>query len=274
MATVSIVLTAHNSDLFFKRAVTSIERQTRRPHEVIVVLEGSEKQHRNSMWVQDIPKEWRVYWTEKEFCNPATLRNVGMYYATGEWILLLDGDSFLVPSCLEAYAKILPTTHVDVVTEFMESVFIHNNFKVTKNIPDKEGWQEIVKFGVRTIYAGSWKKGELPIKPLFIRNEKKKYFPLDYNYLEDKMLILSYIMEERRVLLSDYCSVIRNIFPPGISRFKNAWDEVRYKKLAANIHVNGWTFREKIFEEWKSYEYLTDIDQAFIDKSASFLTVM
>jgi hypothetical protein len=38
--------------------------------------------------------------------------------------------------------------------------------------------------------------------------------------------------------------------------------------------VNGWTSRDKIFEEWKSYEYPNEGDLAYIEKSASYLSIL
>lgn len=271
---VSIVLTTSKPDIFFKRAVNSLLMQTRMPYEVIVILDGFKNKNTENMWTQDFAPEWQVVWTERTGSNPATLKNIGMYQATGDWILLLDGGSFLLPSCLEIYSKILGTTKSDMITELMELSFVHNNFHVTKNIPNKDDWQYIVKLGIRNIFSGSWKKGDIPLIIRFIRSTNKIYFPIDFNSMEEKILILFYILEERRILLSDYCGTVRNISLPSGNAVKNHWEENRCKKIASNIHVNGWTSRDKIFEEWKSYEYPNEGDLAYIEKSASYLSIL
>lgn len=277
---VSICVVTGRLDVLFKRALHSVKYQKTPADEVIVVIDGLSWKMQNEKVIKDLPTDWRLVWTENENSGPAMPRNMGMYHATGDWILMLDGDDLLVPSCVESYLKILPHIKADMVTEFAVHNIMHQGLFVTKNMPpDRQCWNEVVRVGTKALITGNWKRGELPIRPVLIRNENKKYYPIDFYYLEDKVLIFQYMLEERRIVLSDYCSYIRNIHPKSFTNALMGWgmlakDEARFKKIASNININSWTLRDKVFDAWKSYLYLTDEDKEYIDESIKYFSTL
>lgn len=274
---ISICLTAHRCDKLFRRAVHSIKQQQHEPYEVILTIDSKSVEDNSKYWLTDIPDTWKVVWTEQDDSGAAIVRNMGIYHATGDWILFLDGDDFLVPSCLSFYAKQIPTIRSDVIVEFTALSIIHSGSSVTKNIPpDKEAWNEAVKFHTKGIYAGAWKKGEFPVRPLLIRNLGRKYFPIDFSYMEDKVLLLLYMLEERKIFLSDFCGYVINVHPKALSKRVMARihpDELRFRRMAANISISGWTIRDKIFEQNRTYAYLSDSDREYIDRTVSYFNI-
>lgn len=277
---ITICLTAHRCDKLFRRAVHSIKQQQYDPYEVILVIDSRTTEDNCKYWLNGIPNSWKVIWTEQDDSGAAIVRNMGIYHATGDWILFLDGDDFLVPSCLSFYVKQIPTTKADVIVEFTALSLIHNGISVTKNVPaDKEVWNEAVKFHTKSLYAGTWKKGEFPVRPLLVKNFGRKYFPLDFAFMEDKVFILLYMLEERRVLLSDFCGYIINDHPKSLTKKYSSMgfgihpDELRFRRIAANIYINGWTVRDKIFEQNRTYTYLSDADREYIDSTAAYFNV-
>jgi len=278
---ITVCITAQRFDIFFKRAVDSVLSQTVKPYEVLLIIDGRSDRLLEQKVFRDIPLDWLIYWTELEDSGPAVSKNIGLYYATGDWILMLDGDDFLIPSCLEVYTKMIPTLKSDVIAEFLSPSLVHNNMQVTRNIPpDRTAWDDFYKFSIRTLFSGSWKRGEMPIRPLLIRLEGKKYYPQDYSYLEDKMLCFYYMLEERRIYLSDFCSYIVNNHPGTISAAATKWgqtthpDIVRFKRVAANINITGWIVREKIFEQTRTSAFFTSNDSEYIDKSVRYFSFL
>jgi len=275
---VSICITAQRFDLFFVRAVHSIKSQIKPLFEVVLAMDGISDQMSQARCYKELPEEWVKIWTEQENSGPSYTRNLGMHYCTGEWILFLDGDDFLVPSCLEFYEKHLLQTKADIITEFSSALVLkHQNLRVSKYLQDKNSWAEAVKMSVKQIFSGSWKRGDLPIDPLFVRNDGKKYLPLDYVLFEKKVLLLQYMLEERKILLSSYCSYVFNKHPMGQSSCLKGYlshpDEIRFKKLASNVQINGWTVKEKIFEQIISSPFISGWDIDYIDKTASYLSI-
>jgi len=280
LPTITISVATNRLDLLFKRAIHSINRQKVPADEVIVVIDGLSWRLQNEKVIKDLPQDWKLIWTENENSGPAMPRNTGMYHATSDWILILDGDDFLVPSCVESYLKILPHIRADMVTEFPVHALIHQSGFVSKNMPpDRNRWNDIVRVGTKSLISANWKRGELPVRPILIRNENKKYYPIDYYFMEDKVLIFHYMLEERRIVLSDYCGCVRNIHPKSFTNTLLSWgmlskDEARFKKVSNNININNWTLRDKVFEIWKSHLYLTDEDRSYIEDSIKYFSVL
>lgn len=276
--TITVCIVAHRLDLLFRRAIHSVSRQLTPPDEVVLVIDGFSWKMKDEKIFGDIPSDWKIVWTENENSGPSMPRNTGMYSSTSDWILILDGDDFLVPSCIDAYMKVLPHITSEIVAEFQVHSLVHQGLYVTKNMPpDRNSWNDVVRSGTKFILSSGWRRGDLPIRPFIIRNENKKYYPIDFFYLEDKALLFYYMMEERRILLSDYCGYVRNIHPKSFSSSLLGWgissrDESRIKKIANNININNWTLRDKIFDPWKSHLYLTDDDRSYIDESVKYFS--
>lgn len=274
---ISICLTTQRFDILFKRAVDSIEKQSVQPDEVVLVVDNLSSKLSNEKWFRELPSDWNVYWTENEDSGPTAPRNQSMYYATGDWLVIVDGDDILVPSCLETYKRMLP--HIgtaDVIAEITGPAIIHHGAEIKQNIPqDRNSWSEAYKQASRSILSGKWKKGEFPLRPFFIKNRTKKFYPSDFMYLEDKVLLLYYILEERKVVLSDYCGYVMNIHTRSLSNNLASWgltarDENRFRKIAANTHIQNWVMRDNIFNMWRSYRFLTYDDLRYIEESVKY----
>jgi len=275
---ITVSICTNRTDLFFRRAVHSIKNQKTPPDEVVVVIDGFSWKMGASKILGEMPPEWKIFWTESEDSGPAMVRNLGMHYATGDWIAILDGDDFIVPSFIESYAKILSQTKADIVTEFSAHYLIHQGIVSRSMPPDRSGWNEVLRLGSKGILSGGYKKGDIPMRPVFIRNEGKKYYPIDFNILEDKVLLLQYIIEERRIAMSDYCGYIRNAHPLCYSTIlsKTRWaeasrDEARFKRIAANTSIQ-WPSRDKVFETCHSNLYLTEDDFAYIEDTVKYFS--
>lgn len=278
---ITVCITTQKSDLFYKRAVDSVLMQTVKPFEVIIVIDGLSAARGHEFKKPVLPPDWSVYWTEAENSGPAIPKNIALHYSTGEWILCLDGDDLIVPTCLEHYTKMIPQVKVDVIAEFTSSSLLHNNFVVTKNIPpDKDSWENYYKYSVKTLFSGSWKRGEFPLRPLLIKAEGKKFFPHDFGYMEDKMICLYYILEERRIYVSDYCSYIVNIHPGSMTSLLTKWgqnthpDFARFKRCAGNININGWIVKDKIFDLYRTFSFLSSADFEYIDKTIKYFSFL
>lgn len=277
---ISLCVVTNRFDLFFNRAIHSIESQTVAPYEVILVIDGMSSKMSGHHWFKGLPDSWTKVWTETENSGPSNPKNIAMHYASGDYVLLLDGDDIIVPSTIEFYTKALANTKPDVVAEYVGPSLKHaGNLQITKNLPStKNAWFDSCKTQNRSLMSGSWKKGLLPIRPLLIKKEGLKFFPLDYSVLEDKVLLLSYMLEERRILVSDFPSYIQNIHPNTHMVSVTRWgqiitpDEVRFKRMAANININGWVYKEKIFSRMDIGEYYTSADIDYIEKTISYLS--
>ena len=95
--TVSVVISAYNYGRFLREAIDSALRQTRPPHEVIVVDDGSTDE------TPEVAKryEGKIHYIRTENRGVAAARNTGVAAAEGNLIALLDGDDRWVLTKLE-----------------------------------------------------------------------------------------------------------------------------------------------------------------------------
>jgi glycosyltransferase involved in cell wall biosynthesis len=94
---VSVIVPSHDRATLLERALSSIERQSRAPSEVIVIDDGSTDA--TDAMVRDRFSRARCLRQQNRGVSAA--RNRGIEAATGEWIALLDSDDEWLPKKLE-----------------------------------------------------------------------------------------------------------------------------------------------------------------------------
>jgi len=100
MPKVSIVISTWNSGNVLPRCLGSLDKQTLKDFEVIIIDNGSSD---NS--IEDLPEQWpaldfKIRKLEKNI-GFAAANNLGANLATGEWLALLNSDAFPYPAWLE-----------------------------------------------------------------------------------------------------------------------------------------------------------------------------
>jgi glycosyltransferase involved in cell wall biosynthesis len=96
MSSVSVVIPCYNAEAFLAETLRSALEQTRAPHEVIVVDDGSRDA---SVSIAESFAGVRVVRQANAGVAPA--RNRGIREAKGEFVVLLDSDDRLLPRALE-----------------------------------------------------------------------------------------------------------------------------------------------------------------------------
>ena len=95
--TVSVVVTTYNQSAFIEETLTSVVGQSRRPDEVIVVDDGSTDD--TAARVRSFGPSVRYVYQKNQ--GVAGSRNTGMALATGDLVVLLDGDDVWHPQKIE-----------------------------------------------------------------------------------------------------------------------------------------------------------------------------
>lgn len=89
---ISIVIPAHNEQDYIAKCLSSIDEQLM-PHdisvEVIVVL------NRCTDKTVQIAKAYGAIVVEEDAKNLSTIKNTGVHYASAEWVVVIDADSWM-----------------------------------------------------------------------------------------------------------------------------------------------------------------------------------
>lgn len=102
---VSVVIPCYNQAQFLAEAIESVEAQTLRDVEVLVVDDGSTDEIGTVLdafpWVRSIRQENR---------GLAAARNTGIAHSSGDFLIFLDADDRLLPDAVETGARLLTSS--------------------------------------------------------------------------------------------------------------------------------------------------------------------
>lgn len=99
---ISVVIPAHNAELYVADAIESCLNQTFLPHEVIVVDDASTDN--TARIAESYPAPVRVIRLTQNL-GVAGARNRGALESSGDWIAVLDADDWFLPHKLEAQKR-------------------------------------------------------------------------------------------------------------------------------------------------------------------------
>ena len=99
---------------YLERCIESILCQTYREFELLLINDGSTD---NSIYICQYyeKKDCRILLFNQENKGASSARNLGMHYASGEYILFIDSDDWIDANLLEDMIKKIKKYNVDVV---------------------------------------------------------------------------------------------------------------------------------------------------------------
>lgn len=101
----SIIIPVYNTSEYLKNCITSVLNQTYTYFEVIIINDGSTD---NSKEILDSYKEnTKIRIIEQSNHGLSYSRNIGVKYATGDYILFVDSDDFILPDLLKKLNEII-----------------------------------------------------------------------------------------------------------------------------------------------------------------------
>jgi glycosyltransferase involved in cell wall biosynthesis len=120
MPTLSVVITAHEEGALLKEAFESVRAQSTKPHEVVIVNDGSQHKATNEVCRSlEAAGLARIIWLANNG-GTSVARNAGFAAATGEVLVPLDGDDLLPPHALASINTLFEANS--------EADFIHGSY--------------------------------------------------------------------------------------------------------------------------------------------------
>ncbi len=111
---VSIIIPVYNVENFLDRCLKSVEQQTYKDIEVIIVDDGSPD---NSYKIIDeyVTRNSNFISYKIENSGQGGARNFGIDKATGDYIVFLDSDDYITPNCIEKLVSVAISEKSDIV---------------------------------------------------------------------------------------------------------------------------------------------------------------
>lgn len=101
---VSIIVPVFNVEKYLRQCLDSILGQTFNQFEVIIVNDGS-TDNSGAICQEYEARDNRIVYLEKENGGVSEARNLGLDFATSEYIIFIDSDDWIEPTYVEVYMK-------------------------------------------------------------------------------------------------------------------------------------------------------------------------
>ena len=119
---VSVIVPAYNVAPYIKKCLTSIQAQTYKNLEIIVINDGSTDET-GEIVKQIADKDIRILYKEQENHGVSYARNLGLEESHGKYIVWVDSDDYIKDNLVECLVRKFKDTGADIV------VFGHQDFK-------------------------------------------------------------------------------------------------------------------------------------------------
>lgn len=121
MKKISVIIPCYNQGQYLAEAIESVLAQTQKPHEIILVNDGSSDDTRYV--AHNYPE---VKYIEQVNKGLASARNTGIMNSTGEYIYPLDADDIMLENCLKRVSEVIEKTNADVVAPSFKAFGSHD----------------------------------------------------------------------------------------------------------------------------------------------------
>lgn len=222
---ISIIIPVYNVEKLLPRCINSLINQTYNNIEIILIDDGSTD---NSLEICEefSKRDSRIVIVKKQNGGQASARNIGLTYATGDYIAFVDSDDFVSENMYETLYKIIKKHDVDIVSCGHELV-TEDTFFITdgnKNevviLDEKKIFLELAKDKILRTYV--WDK--LYKREMF----NGVFFPEGYVF-EDVRAITEVLCKASRVAITEqklYGYTVRNGSTMTIRNAKRFRDEI------------------------------------------------
>ena len=138
---ISVLIPCYEQAQYLQDAIESVLKQTIKPHEIIVISDGSPDN------TSEIVKQYPVKYIEQVNKGLPSARNTGIMNATGDWILPLDADDMMTENCIERVSKFIETTGADIIAPSFKEFGVRDNTIILMENPTFEDFMSANRIG-------------------------------------------------------------------------------------------------------------------------------
>lgn len=156
---ISIIVPVFNSQQFLPLLIQSLRQQTYQNFEVLFVDDGSTDS--STQIIESIVTSEKRFKLLKQInSGPSVARNTGLRHSTGQWIIFVDSDDYLMPKALQTLIQSATTGLPDVVITNAFRFVHHPDQVVEPEILIGQPWGQCVSGAdwiIQTVKSRNWR---------------------------------------------------------------------------------------------------------------------
>lgn len=138
---ISVVIPVYNGAEWLPEAIQSVLDQTKKPHEIIVVNDGSTD---NSL---EVAKQYPVKVINQINKGLSSARNTGIMNMTGDYFFPLDADDILLEMALEKIDRIAESHQPDVIAPSFKTFGVQERLVILDAMPSVNDFMTANRIG-------------------------------------------------------------------------------------------------------------------------------
>jgi glycosyltransferase involved in cell wall biosynthesis len=126
---ISFIIPAYNVGRYISKTISSLINQTNKDFEIIIINDGSSDNTfdiANDILSKNNLKNFKII-SNKKNLGVSTARNIGLSYASGDYVVFLDGDDYISEFFVEEFEKKVKPLNVQVA--FWRFLYVYENEK-------------------------------------------------------------------------------------------------------------------------------------------------
>lgn len=247
---VSVIIPIYNIEKYLKECLDSVSEQTYKNLQIICIDDGTLDKSCDIV-IKMMQKDPRIQLINKVHKGLGSARNAGLQYATGDYVLFVDGDDLLNKKTIETFVSLSLQTNADVVCgQFKgfgaENMPIDDDKKVSCYVTDKPMNLYLKK--KPDIAFSVWNK-------LFKTETLKGRAFLPDIYYEDFPFVYSVFKEIKTCVVCDMISYYYRQDNPSIMRSPVSLKKINDFAKATAFVYHDFSFKNKFDELDKLFKY-------------------
>lgn len=249
----SIIIPAYNAERLIETAIKSVQRQTFKDWELIIVENGSDD--RTTEICESYMKDSRINLIHSEK-GVSKARNTGLAYARGEWIVFLDADDTLLKDALQIYKNCADQFDPDLI----QAEMYHQGKKYTykRKLYKTNELDDFLKKCLE------YPTQNCNIAAVAYRSEiiakENIQFEQEIKFAEDSLFVLKYILKCKKILTTD--SPVYNVFYDQNSTVRSGKKQLEKEYLPAINSVGNLLNLND--QEMRNYWYIFTLNQLLV----------
>jgi glycosyltransferase involved in cell wall biosynthesis len=255
MPIVSIIVPVYNAEKYIYNCVLSILHQTVSDTQVILIDDGSTDN--SGIICDDFSKiDNRILTLHITNSGVSTARNIGLKYATSQYIMFVDSDDNCEINILEKLIHAIQSDNNDFAMCGYNRILLKPSTKIQINKVNCAPYKGNIKgflvnsekyIGIPLLQGPCWK---LFKKDIIVNN--KITFPEDLDFGEDAMFVYQYLLYVQRVITID-----KNLYNYNIYNSYTLNSVFRDNKYEINVRItNKW-------KELIAYHKISSLDNFY-----------